>query len=315
MSNDEKWRVSRANAMRDAAIATGDSRFVVAATSDPAAAYEGFWTAAPRRLLSWARGSNTATAAGGDNSSTAGDASGTAGIAASEIRTPGGQIAHNAALVDDLLAAATSASLTDGEAAARARERAAAEARVHKSASLSSPRLGGGQRLPHYSLVVDPVETVNPVTGHSLYYGMRPWRCSDRLEDLHDAVLLWSPSGAREAWRLFRRCAMSSFGEQPLDPYVALGRDRVMFFVDRMDHGMIRDCYFQKKAWSWADTQRVVNEDAMKMRTWRTQRELEMDAKRGKVDAAIHDSVWARTMDSIRKPASAVPAPRQPPVT
>ena len=70
-----------------------------------------------------------------------------------------------------------------------------------------------------------------------------------------------------------------------------------MFYVDRMDHGMIRDLYFEKKMFSWASTQRVVHEDALKMRTWRSQRELEMNARRGEIDGVIANSLWEHTLN------------------
>jgi hypothetical protein len=150
-----------------------------------------------------------------------------------------------------------------------------------------APNTKSDERFPHYSRVTDPVESVNPVTGRSLYYGARPWRCDDRFQDwLQSAwALRWEKS--RRAWRTLRECAGSEFGQQPTVPYETLGRQSVMYYVDRQDHGMIRDYMFEKYPFSSRDFVRVMTDDGTKMRVWRHQRELELEAKQGRVDEIV----------------------------
>jgi hypothetical protein len=147
---------------------------------------------------------------------------------------------------------------------------------------------------PHYSRVTDPVETINPLTGRSIYLGIRPWRCDDRFNDWLSTIISgagWSKT--KIAWRTLRKCGTSEFGEQPTVDYEVLTRREVMFYVDRHEGGMIRDYMFEKYPFSTRDLGRVNMEDSVKMRVWRHQRELELEAKSGRVEEVIADSVWS----------------------
>lgn len=146
-------------------------------------------------------------------------------------------------------------------------------------------------RMPHYSRVIDPIETLNPVTGRSIYYGARPWRCDDRVHDWLQSLSAMRIRKAGVAWKTFLQCAYSNFGEQPTVPYETLQRQSVMYYVDRQDHGMIRDYMFEKYPFSTRDFVRVMTDDGTKMRVWRHQRELELEAKQGRVDEIIAGGV------------------------
>ncbi len=147
------------------------------------------------------------------------------------------------------------------------------------------------ERLPHYSRVVDPIESINPVTGRSIYYGSRPWRCDDRLHDWLQSIAGFRWGKARIAWRTLMECAYSEFGQQPTTPYETLARQTVMYYVDRQDHGMVRDFMFERYPFSTRDFVRVMVDDGTKMRVWRHQRELELEAKQGRVDEIITSAV------------------------
>lgn len=165
----------------------------------------------------------------------------------------------------------------------------------------------GHVRTPHYSLVTDPVETVNPVTGRSLYYGARPWRCDDRLQDFTTTLFkLRSFSNIRETLSVFVKCARSDFGEQPTVPYVALQRQEVMFYLDRHDNGMIRDYCFERYPYNTRDVGRVQTEGGTRMRVWRHQRELELEAKRGRVEELLSSQALP-TSSSSSSPSSSAP--------
>lgn len=161
-----------------------------------------------------------------------------------------------------------------------AAERSASDIYTHKD-----------DRMPHYSRVIDPLETLNPVTGRSIYYGARPWRCDDRVHDWLQSLTAMRWRKAKIAWRTFMDCAYSEFGEQPTCPYETLQRQSVMYYVDRQDHGMVRDYMFEKYPFSTRDFVRVMTDDGTKMRVWRHQRELELEAKQGRVDEIIAGGV------------------------
>lgn len=143
------------------------------------------------------------------------------------------------------------------------------------------------EKTPHYSRVIDPIESINPVTGRSIYYGARPWRCDDRFQDWLQSLWGMRWGKTKIAWRTMRECASSEFGQQPTVPYETLGRQSVMYYVDRQDHGMIRDFMFEKYPFSSRDFVRVMTDDGTKMRVWRHQRELELEAKQGRVDELV----------------------------
>lgn len=151
------------------------------------------------------------------------------------------------------------------------------------------------ERMPHYSRVVDPIETLNPVTGRSIYYGARPWRCDDRVHDWLQSLVAMRFKKGKIAWRTLMECAYSEFGEQPTCPYETLQRQSVMYYVDRQDHGMVRDYMFEKYPFSTRDFVRVMTDDGTKMRVWRHQRELELEAKQGRVDEVIAGGVLPKT--------------------
>ena len=153
---------------------------------------------------------------------------------------------------------------------------------------------------PHFTKVTDLVENINPVTGRSVNYGLRPWRCDDRFQD-HMLTFLHRDWGAlRDTWRMFRKCATSEFGEEPVDPYHTLQRREVMFYVDRFEAGMIRDKLIEAYPYNCREVARVSQDDGTKMRVWRHQRELELEAKEGKLDDLISNSVFGNRAPSAR---------------
>ena len=93
------------------------------------------------------------------------------------------------------------------------------------------------------------------------------------------------------AYRTMMECAYSNFGEQPTVAYETLQRQSVMYYVDRQDHGMMRDHMFEKYPFSSRDAVRIMNDDGTKMRVWRHQRELELEAKQGRVDELVSTNV------------------------
>ncbi|KAG8341293.1 hypothetical protein ERJ75_000971900 [Trypanosoma vivax] len=145
---------------------------------------------------------------------------------------------------------------------------------------------------PHYSRVVDVPESLNVVTGRSVYFGIRPWRCDDRFQDLSASLAhLDSPSVLLYRIKLLWRCARSAEGSEPLDNYGRIGRSEVMFYVERYRSGMMRNGFFEKYPYNQNELQRVMEEDGLKMRVWRHQRELEMQAKQGVIDDFLHTNV------------------------
>lgn len=148
------------------------------------------------------------------------------------------------------------------------------------------------EECPHYSRVVDEPESLNVVTGRSIYYGMRPWRCDDRFQDLllsftHMDSLFLQFHLAKLLWR----CSRSDRGAEPLDNYKRLGRGEVMFYVERYRSGMMRTGVFERYPYNQNELQRIIEEDGLKMRVWRHQRELEMESKEGKVDDVLRFNV------------------------
>ena len=154
---------------------------------------------------------------------------------------------------------------------------------------------GARYGLPHYTQVVDPIDSINLVTGRSIFHGQRPWRCADRMDDFLMCLTSFS-SHTRTSFRHFRKCISSDFGEQPTDPYFSLSKDYIMYYVDRMDHGMIRDQFWERNLFSWSASYRTRHEDTFKMRTWRAQRELEVEAKHGAVESVMANSMWDQSI-------------------
>ena len=142
--------------------------------------------------------------------------------------------------------------------------------------------------MPHYSKVIDPVETINPITGRSLFYAARPWRCDDRFQDWFATFIKHRRMDkVRETWGVLLQCARADYGKQPTVPYVSLERREIMYYVDRAEHDMIRDRFWQRYPWASREPVRTMLEDGSKMRVWRHQREMELEAKEGRVEDLI----------------------------
>jgi hypothetical protein len=97
--------------------------------------------------------------------------------------------------------------------------------------------------------------------------------------------------GIRYTWSLMRKCSKSEYGQEPTDNYYSLARREVMFYVDRYEAGMLRDRFFERYPYNVKEIARVSHEDGTRMRVWRHQRELELEAKEGKLDEMINSSV------------------------
>ncbi|ESL06292.1 hypothetical protein TRSC58_06036 [Trypanosoma rangeli SC58] len=152
------------------------------------------------------------------------------------------------------------------------------------------------EETPHYSRVADEAETINVVTGRSIYYGMRPWRCDDRFQDLLSSFLHMDSLVVQlHLAKLLWRCSRSEKGSEPLDGYKRLGRGEVMFYVDRYRSGMMRTGVFEKYPYNQNELQRIIEEDGLKMRVWRHQRELEIESKQGKIDDLLRMNVVKNT--------------------
>ena len=194
--------------------------------------------------------------------------------------------------------ALSDSSTSDGVARSQPSQQPATNASGEYTSNLEeSLRIG---RLPHYSKVTDPVESINPITGRSLYYSARPWRCDDRFQDFFCVMMKYRDwPMMKQTWGTFMRCAYSDYGAQPTTPYVALDRREIMFYVDRAEHDMIRDRFWQRYPWTAREPSRIMMDDGNKMRVWRHQRELEMEAKEGHVeDMIVANSVGGRTLPS-----------------
>jgi hypothetical protein len=153
---------------------------------------------------------------------------------------------------------------------------------------------------PHYSQVIDPVDTINPITGRSIYYGSRPWRCDDRFQDwLATFFKTRDYQTVRNTWKTFMQCTRSEYGAQPTTPYESLERREIMFYVDRAEHDMIRDRFWQRFPWSVREPALILMNDGTKMRVWRHQREMELEAKEGRVEELIAQANNVATADHL----------------
>lgn len=160
---------------------------------------------------------------------------------------------------------------------------------------------------PHFTRVTDLVENINPVTGRSVHYGLRPWRCDDRFQDFLLTVIRFEGLGATgRTWSTFRQCYRSEFGQEPRDDYQSLSRREIMFYVDRYEAGMMRDSLWERYPYNVREVARVATEDGTKMRVWRHQRELEMEAKEGRLDDMIQQNV----LPTFQRPSDAAGAKR-----
>lgn len=157
------------------------------------------------------------------------------------------------------------------------------------------------ERSPHYSRIADAPESINPITGRSLYYGLRPWRCDDRFMDWLNAFTnLANPKTQYQLLALMRKCAKSDVGKEPIDDYLYLTRRETMYYVERRLSGMIRERVFETYPYSSDALRKAAEQDAMKMRVWRNQRQLELEAKEGKIDELL----VANVLGSSKRPKS-----------
>lgn len=148
------------------------------------------------------------------------------------------------------------------------------------------------EKSPHFSRVADAPESINPITGRSMYYGLRPWRCDDRFMDwLTGLTRLANPKLQYQMLSLLYTCGKSEAGKEPVDDYMYLTRKETMYYVERKMCGMMRDKMFETYPYDQYALKRVAEEDAMKMRVWRNQRQLELEAKEGKIDELLVNNV------------------------
>ncbi|EPY24793.1 hypothetical protein AGDE_12169 [Angomonas deanei] len=148
---------------------------------------------------------------------------------------------------------------------------------------------------PHYSRIKENPETINAITGRSIYYGMRPWRCDDRFQDWLKSFTLLDSLGVQYAQlRTLYECAWSDPGKEPLDNYIRLGRSEVMYYVERYKSKMMRVGMWETYPYDQNAVRRIAEEDGVKMRVWRHQKELELESKSSKVDDAIHENIFSK---------------------
>jgi hypothetical protein len=148
------------------------------------------------------------------------------------------------------------------------------------------------ERTPHYSVLNEKPSCLNPITGRSIFYGMRPYRCTDRFNDwLSSLATLDNPVKQYRILKVFFKCARSEVGKEPNDDYYYLSRRESIYFLERKMSGMMRDKMFETYPYDNHELRRIQEEDALKMRVWRHQRELELESKEGKVDEMILESV------------------------
>jgi hypothetical protein len=150
---------------------------------------------------------------------------------------------------------------------------------------------------PHFTRIVDPLESVNPITGRSFFYGARPWRCDDRWQDMLRAFTnMESFSEFRATVGLLNQCRKAKVGEEPTADYYALEKREVMYYVDRHRHNMIRSNAFERYPYDTREVCRVMQQDGQKMRVWRHQRQIESDSKEGYLEDEITASIFGRAV-------------------
>ena len=138
----------------------------------------------------------------------------------------------------------------------------------------------------------DKPSSLNPITGRSIYYGMRPYRCADRLNDwIASTACLDNPVKQFRLVKLFYQCARSEAEQEPKDDYTYLSRKESLFFLERKMSGMMRVRMFETYPYDNNELRRIQEEDALKMRVWRHQREVELVSKEGKIDELISESM------------------------
>ncbi|CCW59912.1 unnamed protein product [Phytomonas sp. EM1] len=146
---------------------------------------------------------------------------------------------------------------------------------------------------PHYYKVKDIPESLNPITGRSIYYGIRPWRCDDRFQDWLKSFISFDGIGVQfQLLKTLYKCIYSEKGAEPVDSYHRLGRSEVMFYVERYRSGMMRERFWETYPYDQNELVRIAEEDGMKMRVWRHQRELEIQSREGKLDELLQKSIF-----------------------
>ncbi len=121
---------------------------------------------------------------------------------------------------------------------------------------------------------------------------MRPYRCGDRFNDwLASLATLDNPVKQYRIIKLFYKCARSEPGEEPKEHYSYLSRRESLYFLERKMSGMMRDKMFETYPYDNSELRRILEEDALKMRVWRHQREVELESKEGKLDELISESM------------------------
>lgn len=151
-------------------------------------------------------------------------------------------------------------------------------------------------KTPHYSRISDDAESINTVTGRSIYYGLRPWRCDDRFQDwLKSFTMLDGVVTQYHLLQLLWRCGRSEPGKEPLDNYHRLNRGEVMYYVERWRSGMVRSGMMETYPYDQSEVRRITEEDGLKMRVWRHQREMELESREGKIEEALQENIRRTT--------------------
>jgi hypothetical protein len=115
---------------------------------------------------------------------------------------------------------------------------------------------------------------------------------------------LANPKQQYQLLSLMRKCAKSEVGKEPIDDYMYLSRRETMYYVERKLCGMMRENVFETYPYSTEALRKAAEEDAMKMRVWRHQRQLELEAKEGKIDELLISNVLGSGKRSKSDPQS-----------
>lgn len=164
------------------------------------------------------------------------------------------------------------------------------------------PVYSGQGSVPHFSMLDEDASLTNPITGKSVYFGLYPWRCSDRLTDWYQSLIsLDGPSTQLHHFRTTRACSSSALGDEPLDPYIRLPKSTALYFKERADAGMMRMRFWEQYPFDLTDVKTIGETDAVRMRTWRQQRHLEEVAKADTVEDLIRSSVLSSNKGFVEK--------------
>lgn len=66
-----------------------------------------------------------------------------------------------------------------------------------------------------------------------------------------------------------------------------------MYYTERSRCGMMRERLWETYPYDLTEVRRVGEDDGLKMRVWRHQRELELESREGKVDDALRASIFS----------------------